>query len=287
MKFLSNNNKSPLLHTISILNPFKIISDFENERTGVKRLEIVEVIGVLLIYYFIIGTSVSIATTIHNNIISSLLLIVTFFIVTIVCKLLIVNIDNDNAKSVKKFTIKSIIFLIIIFLGYFLIVCSLILPFEKTLQGFENNMTFAKYLAKTPLFMIIYACILGPVMEETVFRGIILGGLLKRYSNTTAILVSALLFGIIHLNLAQFMLAFPLGLLIGYLYMKTHSIYLCMLLHGLNNTFSFVFALYYPYRNIYISILFIVVGLALIIMGFKKIIVNLNNSNIQKTLNCD
>jgi len=250
-------------------------------------LEIVEAIGVIIIYYLLIGTPVSIATTIHNTIVSSLLIIVAFFIVTISCKLLLVNIENNYAESMKKFTIKSIIFLIIIFLGYFLIVCSLILPFEKTLQGFENNMTFAKSLAKTPLFMIIYACILGPVMEEFVFRGIVLGGLLKSYSNTTAILVSAFLFGIIHFNLAQFMLAFPLGLLIGYLYIKTHSIYLCMLMHGLYNTFSFAFALYYPHHNIFISILFTVVGLALIILGFKKLIGNINKSNIQKTLNID
>lgn len=96
-----------------------------------------------------------------------------------------------------------------------------------------------------------------------------------------------------HLNLVQGMVAFLLGLLFGYVYIKTHSIYLCMLTHIINNTFFFSLSLLYPQwieifsRNILKSFLITVVGLLIIIFGFKKLIGNINNLNIQETLNID
>lgn len=86
-------------------------------------------------------------------------------------------------------------------------------------------------------FGFIYISLVGPFMEEIIFRGVILKGLLKNYKPGTAIFVSALLFGIFHMNLVQSTSAFGLGLIIASLYVKTGSLRLCFLIHCLNNTF--------------------------------------------------
>jgi len=199
--------------------------------------------------------------------------------------------NNKNSSLLHIISaLKNIVFLLVIVCGYFLILCS-IFPFAKILPGYESYQYSMKSIGTNFVFMITYGCVLGPVIEEFVFRGIIMGGLLKSYSNKIALLLSALIFAIVHLNLVQGMVAFLLGLLLGYIYIKTHLIYLCMLTHIINNTFFFSLFLFYPLwveifnRNILKSILITVVGLLILTFGFKKLIGNTNNSNTQKTLN--
>ena len=71
--------------------------------------------------------------------------------------------------------------------------------------------------------------------EELFFRGLLLDGLSKNYSNRKAIIISALLFGLIHLNPWQFLTAFISGLVMAFVCIKTNSILLCIYLHLFNN----------------------------------------------------
>lgn len=87
-----------------------------------------------------------------------------------------------------------------------------------------------------PFLMIVIA---APVLEELIFRGIILDGLLKRYSLFISILASSLLFGVVHLNPWQFVSAMVIGFLAGWVYYKTKNLALPMLIHFANNGFAF------------------------------------------------
>ncbi|MBI5768152.1 MAG: glutamate-5-semialdehyde dehydrogenase [Verrucomicrobia bacterium] len=82
--------------------------------------------------------------------------------------------------------------------------------------------------------------VVGPIVEEIIFRGLILRGLLGRWRPWLAIAVSTLLFSAIHLNLAQAPITLMLGAVLGWVYVRTRSIGLCALLHGLNNSASYV-----------------------------------------------
>jgi len=85
--------------------------------------------------------------------------------------------------------------------------------------------------------------VLAPVVEEMVFRGAILRTLLKCFSHRwhwTAILISALLFGLVHGNAAQFAHALLIGLLLGWTYYRTDSIIPGIVLHWVNNTVAYV-----------------------------------------------
>lgn len=75
------------------------------------------------------------------------------------------------------------------------------------------------------------------LFEELLFRGAVLGAL-RRYGDKTAIVVSALLFGIVHANLVQMPFAFVLGIYYGYMVCKTGSLLYPIIFHSVNNAIS-------------------------------------------------
>ena len=81
--------------------------------------------------------------------------------------------------------------------------------------------------------MYLYACLLGPVAEEILFRGLVLRSL-QPYGKKFAIVVSSLLFGLFHGNLMQAPFAFVVGLVMGYVAMEYH-IGWAVALHLINN----------------------------------------------------
>lgn len=85
----------------------------------------------------------------------------------------------------------------------------------------------------------LLAIVVGPATEEFLFRGLILRGLLARWKPWTAILLSAVLFAAMHLNPAQLPIALLLGLVLGWTYVRTRSLGLCLLVHALNNASSY------------------------------------------------
>lgn len=83
------------------------------------------------------------------------------------------------------------------------------------------------------------ACIFGPIMEEICFRGLILDGLLKTQCRPwLAILISALLFALLHGLGANFVTAMLFGILVGWLYWRTGSIIPGIIIHITNNSLT-------------------------------------------------
>lgn len=82
------------------------------------------------------------------------------------------------------------------------------------------------------LGLIVLTCVIAPLLEEMLFRGVMLRSFLRQYPEGTAIAHSAAVFGLAHLNVYQFALAFGLGLLIGKLYAATRSLLPGILIHG-------------------------------------------------------
>jgi len=75
----------------------------------------------------------------------------------------------------------------------------------------------------------------APVVEELIFRGIILQGLRRNYNAFVSVFTSALLFALFHLNPWQFPATFVLGLLLGWIMLRTQNIFLSILGHSINN----------------------------------------------------
>ena len=77
--------------------------------------------------------------------------------------------------------------------------------------------------------------IIAPVVEELIFRGIILQGLRRNYSAVFSVFMSALLFALFHLNPWQLFPAFVLGLILGWVMVKNNNILLAIIVHAINN----------------------------------------------------
>lgn len=83
----------------------------------------------------------------------------------------------------------------------------------------------------------IMICMVPAFCEEFLFRGAILTNCLP-FGRGTAILISSLLFGLMHQNAEQIFYAFGAGLVLGLVYERTGSIWNCVFLHMVNNFLS-------------------------------------------------
>lgn len=88
----------------------------------------------------------------------------------------------------------------------------------------------------------LVTAIFAPVFEEWLCRGMVLRGLLTKMKPAWAIVISALFFAVLHMNPWQALNAFLIGLVMGYIYYKTGSLWLTMLIHFVNNGTSVVMA---------------------------------------------
>ena len=93
---------------------------------------------------------------------------------------------------------------------------------------------------------ILAISIIGPVLEELLFRGAITKALLQQYSPAKAILIAAFLFGVFHINPAQILPAFLIGILLAWTFYKTGSLIPCILMHILNNSLSVYLSIKFP-----------------------------------------
>ena len=112
---------------------------------------------------------------------------------------------------------------------------SLLLPEpSETFKNLMESMTQSNFVLN-----FISVSIFAPVFEEWLCRGMVLRGLLGHGVRPVwAIAVSAAFFALIHLNPWQAVPAFLIGSLMGYVYYRTGSLKLTMLMHFANNTLS-------------------------------------------------
>jgi hypothetical protein len=137
---------------------------------------------------------------------------------------------------------------------------------------------FLTLASQTDVFTFILLVIAAPILEELIFRGVILDGLLKRYSPTKSILISSLLFGLVHLNPWKFVTGFVLGFFIGWVYNNTKSLTTSIIIHASFNITAYLFrisldmeklmnsALVETYEGL-INLVAIIVGSILIVLS--------------------
>ena len=129
----------------------------------------------------------------------------------------------------------------------------------------------------TPLQAVIFCVIVAvapAILEEFTFRGFILGRI-GQYNRTAAVILSALLFAFMHMTVEQIPFAFFAGLLLGYIYLRTKSIWSVIIIHFFNNLFAFAetVALQYCADEEYTSAVFTAVFAGLFLIGFVSLLI--------------
>ena len=114
--------------------------------------------------------------------------------------------------------------------------------FGEYYQYFERLM---QQMTSDKATLILLAVVMAPIFEEIIFRGIIQKGLInKGVKPWKAILMAAIVFGLVHGNPWQFVGAVLLGSVLGLVYYKTKSLLLPILLHAFNNLCSAMLIFY-------------------------------------------
>jgi len=152
----------------------------------------------------------------------------------------------------------------------------LLLPKPEELDQYFKN----RFPPNVISFM--HLVILGPFLEEILFRGIILDNLTKKYSSLKALLWSSLMFGVYHLNPWQFVDGVLAGLFLGWIYVSFNSLPLTILVHIINNLISYILyfiasqspltiaPLFNGYLLFFIRLLFFIIGIYIIVKYYKK-----------------
>lgn len=89
--------------------------------------------------------------------------------------------------------------------------------------------------------MSLIAVVAAPIAEETFLRGFIFAGIANRYGYGWGAVISALIFSVAHLQPGALLPIFILGLLLAWVYIKTRSIWPCIVIHAVYNSIGILF----------------------------------------------
>lgn len=135
-----------------------------------------------------------------------------------------------------KIKIKTIIISILVLIsGIFIIE-----PVENLIPMPDAFRDYMQKFIQPNFFSFLEIVVTAPILEELFFRGIILEGFLKNYSPKKAIIWSAVIFGLAHLNPWQAIGATLIGILIGWIYWRTKSLLPGIFIHFTNNLLVFI-----------------------------------------------
>ena len=131
------------------------------------------------------------------------------------------------------------------------------------------------------IWSLIFAGILSPIIEEMMFRGVMLNKL-RRYGDKVAIITTAILFGLFHANFSQFFYAVALGIVFAYVTLKTGTIKYSIILHIVVNIMGGVIlpAAIGDGSNIVVAGCVGLVLLAIVIIGLVLLIKNRKNISL-------
>ena len=182
--------------------------------------------------------------------------------------------NKEFNESKSRFLLKkSMVSCICMILGFVLVKSVIISNWILYLHIVPSKNIFNTYMQNATIIntivISIQVIIIGPVIEELIFRKILLGKLLEKFSNRPikAIVYSALIFGVVHLNIIQCVAAFGGGIILGLIYYYTKSIKATIFAHILNN---FLIIIPNPI-GIWMNSIYLIVGFYLIKKGNDKL----------------
>ncbi|MBU3193679.1 CPBP family intramembrane glutamic endopeptidase [Clostridium algidicarnis] len=198
--------------------------------------------------------------------------IITNIIVIILLLKIYFKPNSDDKRSVdvnytRSITLSCLLMILLLTISFRLITLVSFNPIMNYLASKSKMLHYIKEIASqtNPYLLVLEITLIGPIIEEILFRGIILNGLLKKYSPAKAILFSSLLFSLIHGNLPQMFNALFFGILLGLIYIKTKSLYAVIFTHIIANTLSIILSALEEYMPILGNpLLLILLGLLLL-----------------------
>lgn len=108
----------------------------------------------------------------------------------------------------------------------------------------ENTQNLVSLIYKVPM-VIFVTSVIGPILEEIIFRKIIFGSLYKRFNFFISALLSSIIFGLAHGELEHLLLYAAMGFTFAFLYAKTGRILVSIAAHVAMNTLVVIIQVVY------------------------------------------
>lgn len=200
------------------------------------------VVVLMALVYLYVGSSLQMKLGTMGLVTSQLLFIIVPLVVTLYSKKSVKDTFNFNPCKFKKLIGGALV-------GVGTIAWSLVISaisatiFRDSAKASEQSLE--GYLPDSFLLGVLVVAVTPAICEEIFFRGYVFSALRGKLKITTAIILSAALFGIFHMSLAKLLTTAFLGGVIAYVGYKSKSIFPGMVIHFLNNTLSCI-ALYHP-----------------------------------------
>jgi membrane protease YdiL (CAAX protease family) len=143
------------------------------------------------------------------------------------------------------------------------------LGFHKA--GYQITFTSVVTQNEGLIFLLLNSILFAPIIEEILFRGVVLR-ILSRYGRNFAIMTSAILFGLYSTDFVQFFHGFALGLLLAYITFR-YSMKWAVVIHCVHNlTWNLESTLNLPWYYVYgFFAIFFVWGIIVAILKFRKV----------------
>ncbi|MCR8746896.1 CPBP family intramembrane glutamic endopeptidase [Romboutsia lituseburensis] len=151
--------------------------------------------------------------------------------------------DNDKLLSknlLNKMDFKNIIYVALFGIGYSIIMANFIGLLMELIPDYMNQYCTGikneTNIISSSLVQVMAVTVFGPIYEEIIFRRIIFDHLKKNYNIISAVIVQALIFGLLHSNLIQDLSAFISGIVLVLLYIRYNSLLASITLHIVFNS---------------------------------------------------
>lgn len=197
-------------------------------------------------------------------------LIITLIPASILIPLTIKKIDKPIERP------NNILFLIII--G-----CSFALSYNLLLFSLNKTFNFTNLFDDVSINIIItLICsgLIGPILEELVFRGIVYNNLKEITNITNATILTGLIFGIFHGNIIQFIYAFLFNIILTKVYDKDNNIFSPIIVHISANSIVTLTMFIINKLNIYLGLISFIIFLIIFIIIMHKYIRLEQNKNV-------
>ncbi len=206
-----------------------------------------------------------------------LMLGISYYLIGMPCFYAMVKgLPDAPKKEVKKLSVGKVLMLFTITYGV-MIICNLfttlLMALVSIIKGGEVVNPLLEVVTNSNLLLtMIFVGILSPIVEEFMFRRIMLDKL-RPYGDKIAMVTSAIMFGLFHGNFSQFFYATAIGLVLAYVVIKTGSIKYSIILHIMVNMMGSVIGLA-AMRNSIATMIFGIAVWAIVIIGIVMFVKN-------------
>lgn len=265
----------------------KILNSLETRKINITECGVLKGLGIFLLAFLlenVFALPVVIGMKIFPESMKSVVPFINF-VLGVFIKYLVIRVllswfstkDDIGERNYRAISKKYFVCVIAIIIAYRLFYDNSLALWVNQIEVNEFIEEAFEELFTVPIIAILTITVVAPIYEEIIFRGIILQGMAKRINPAAAVIFSSLFFAIMHLNVVQGVNTFILGSILGFVFLKTRSLYASIFGHFINNTLGILLASIQQFiggKNAVLIHLIItvvgIIGLVMTIIWFNK-----------------